>query len=190
MLLTQCPVDLLHLDQFKKTLSNVGGIHRPCHARNYLGPGTTWALLRFSIWNNVSVDSATLSTTGCCRSRSFSSDNHRNSCNNISTCCPLVCYDVHTSKLEFTGWDALVLWRSVFATKFDHLNGFLFDGRCTCRYCCTGRLRINQFLSNTILPEGSRFTRVGSPPPKRKAWPVRATNKLIQIYFVPRKGFQ
>ena len=35
----------------------------------------------------VSIDSSTLSTTGCCRSRSFSSDNHRNSWNKISTCC-------------------------------------------------------------------------------------------------------
>ena len=65
-------------------------------------PATTWALLRFSIWNDVSVDSATLSTTGYCRSRSFSSGNHRNSCNKISTCCPLVCHDVHTSMWEFS----------------------------------------------------------------------------------------
>ena len=35
----------------------------------------------------VSIESSTLSTTGCCRSRSFSSDNHRNSCNKIFTCC-------------------------------------------------------------------------------------------------------
>ena len=35
----------------------------------------------------VSIESSTLSTTGCCRSRSFSSDNHRNSFNKISTCC-------------------------------------------------------------------------------------------------------
>ena len=100
-----------------------------------------------------------------------------------------VCDGVHTSKWEFSDCDALVLRRSVFATKLDHLNGFPFDGRCTCRYCCTGRLRINQLLSNTILPGRSRSTRVGSPPPKSVAWPVRATNKLIPIYYVPRKGF-
>ena len=34
-----------------------------------------------------SIDFSTLSTTGCRRSRSFSSDNHRKSCNKIFTCC-------------------------------------------------------------------------------------------------------
>ena len=95
--LTRCSVDLLHLDQFSWTLSNVGGTPRSFHARNYLGLTQVLTLERRA------VDSATLSTTGCCRSRSFSSGNHRNSCNKISTFCPQVCYDVHTSKWEFSG---------------------------------------------------------------------------------------
>ena len=37
MPLTRCSVDLLHLDQFSSTLSNVGGTPRPFHASNYLG---------------------------------------------------------------------------------------------------------------------------------------------------------
>ena len=81
MPLTRCSVDLLHLDQFSWTLSNVGGTPRPFHASNYLG------LTQVLNWDRRIVDSATLSTTGCCRSRSFSSSNHRNSCNKISTCC-------------------------------------------------------------------------------------------------------
>ena len=35
--LSRCSVDLLHLDQFSWTLSNVGGAPRPFHASNYLG---------------------------------------------------------------------------------------------------------------------------------------------------------
>ena len=35
-----------------------------CRCQDLSTPATTWALLRFSIWKNVSVDS----TTGCCRS--------------------------------------------------------------------------------------------------------------------------
>ena len=37
MLLTRCSVDLLHLDQFSWTLSNVGGTPRSFHASSYLG---------------------------------------------------------------------------------------------------------------------------------------------------------
>ena len=80
--LTRCSVDLLHLDQFSWTLSNVGGTPRPFHASTYLGLTQVLNLER-RICRLCHVDS----TTGYCRSRSFSSSNHRNSCNKISTCC-------------------------------------------------------------------------------------------------------
>ena len=43
---------------------------------------------------------------------------------------------------------------------------------CGLRHCVV----VNELLSRLNSAGGSRFTRVGSPPLKSVAWPVRATN--------------
>ena len=43
------------------------------------------------------------------------------------------------------------------------------------------RVVVNQLQSSSTLPEGSRFTRVGSPPLKSVAWPVRATDSFQSV---------